>query len=172
MLSCLVFFYFFYLVSFSFEQFLTGIVQDLAENFISSVHLLSCVWHTRLHWPSPSPGACSNWCPASRWCHPTILSLVIPFSSCLQSFPTSGSFPVSWLFASCGQTIGVSASASVPPMTIQGWCPLGLTNLISLKSKGLSRVFSSTTILKHRFISTQPYLWSNSHICTWLLEKP
>ena len=97
---------------------------------------------------------------------------VIPFSSCLQSFPASGSFPMSQLFASGGQSIGTSASPSVFPMNIQDWFPLRLTGWISLLSKGLSRVFSNTTVQKHQFFSTQPSLWSNSHICTWLLEKP
>ena len=101
--------------------------------------------HTRLPYSSTTPRACSNSCPLSRWCHPTISSSVIPISSCLQSFPASGSFQMSQLFASGGQSIGVSASASVFPMNIQDWFPLGLTGLISLQSKGLSRVFSSTT---------------------------
>ena len=94
------------------------------------------------------------------------LILCVPFSSCLQSFPASGSFPVTWLLASGGQNIGASASASVRPMNIQGWFPLGLTGLISFLSKGLSRVFSSTTVQKHQFFSAKPSLWSNSHICT------
>ena len=96
-------------------------------------------------------GACSNLCPLSRWCHPTISSSVVPFSSCLQSFPVSGSFLMSWLFISGGQSIGASASASIFPKNIQDWFPLGLTGLISLQSKGLSRVFSSTTVQKHQF---------------------
>ena len=128
--------------------------------------------HTRLPCPSPSPGACSDSCPLSQWYHPTISSSVVPFSSHLQAFPASGSFPMSQFFASGGQSIGVSASASVLPMNIQDWFPLGLTDWISLLSKGLSRVFSSTTVPKHQFFSTQPSLWSNSHIHTWLLEKP
>ena len=103
--------------------------------------------------------------------HPTILSSVVPFSSCPQSFSASGSFPVSQLFASGGQNIGASASAPVPPMSIQGWFPLGLTGLISLLSKELSKVFS-TTVWKQKFFSTQPSLWFNSHICIWLLENP
>ena len=109
-------------------------------------------------------------CPLSQWCHPTISSTVILFC-CLQSFPASGSFPMSWLFASGGQRIGTSASASVFLMNIQGWFPLGWTDLISLESKGLLRVFSSTAIQKRQFFSVQPSLWSISHICTWLLEK-
>ena len=121
---------------------------------------------------SQSPRVCSNSCPLSQWCHPTISSSVVPFSSCLQSFPASASFLMSRLFASGGQSFGASASASVLPMNIQGWFPLGLTSLISLKSKGLSRVFSSTTVWKHQFFGVQPFLWSNSHIPTWVLEKP
>ena len=128
--------------------------------------------HTRLPCPSPSPRACSNPCPLSLWCHPTISSSVVPFSSHLQSFPASGSFPMSQLFSSGGQSTGASASASVLPMTIQDWFPLGLIGLISLKSKGLSRIFSYTTVQKHQFIGAQPSLWSNFHIHTWLLEKP
>ena len=119
--------------------------------------------HTRLPCPLLSPGVCSNSCPLTQWFHPTILSSVIPFSSFLQTFPASGSFPMGWLFTSVGQSIGASTSASVLPMNILGWCPLGLTDLISLLSKGLSRVFSSTTILKHQLFSTQPSLWSNTH---------
>ena len=115
--------------------------------------------HTRLPWPSPSPGVCSNSCLLSRWCHPTISSSVIPFSSCLQSFPASGSFPASLLFTSGGQSIG--ASASVLPVNIQGWFPLGLTDLISLQSRWLSRVFSSTIIWSHQFLGTQSFHLSN-----------
>ena len=107
----------------------------------------------------------------SQWCHPTISSSVIPFTSRLQSFPGLGSFQISQLFASDGQSIGVSASALVLSMNIQGWFPLGLTGLISLQSKGLSRVFT-TSVQNHQFFDTQTSLWSNSHICTWLLEKP
>ena len=104
--------------------------------------------HARLSCLSPTPGACSNLCPSSQWCHPTISSSVVPFSSCLQSFPASGSFPMSQLFTSGGQSIG--ASASVLPTNIQDWFPLGLTGLISLQSKGLSRVFSNTTVHKYQ----------------------
>ena len=120
--------------------------------------------------PSPTPRAHSNSCPSSQWCHPTISSSVIPFSSRLQSFPASGSFPVSQLFTSGGQSIGVSASASVLP--IQDWFLLGFTGLTFLKFKGLTRVFSNTTVQKHQLFSVQLSLWSNSHIHTWLLEKP
>ena len=128
--------------------------------------------HARLPCPSPTPGAYSNSCPLTWGCHPTISSSVVPFSSRLQSFPASGSFQMSWFFASGGQSIGVSASASVLPMNTQDWFPLGWTGWISLQSKGLSRVFSNTTVQKHQFFSTQTFLGSNSHIHTWLLEKP
>ena len=127
--------------------------------------------HSSLPCPSPTPGACSNSCPSRWWCHPTILSSVIPISSCLQSFPASGSFPVSQFFPSGGQRIGVSASVSVLPVNIQDWFPLGLTGWLSLPSKGLSRVFN-TTVQKHQFVGTQSSLWSNSHNHTWLLVKP
>ena len=127
--------------------------------------------HTRLPCPSPTPGVYSNSCPSSWWCHSTISSSVTPFSSHLQSFLTSGSFPMSQVFTLDGQSIGVSASTSVLPMNIQGWFLLGLTSLISLQSRGLSRVFSSTTVQKHQFFSILPSLWSSSHICTRLLEK-
>ena len=109
--------------------------------------------HARLPCPLPTPRAYSNWCPSSQWCHPTISSSVIPFSSGLQSFPASGSFPMNQFFTSGDQWIGVSAAASVLPMNIQGWFPLGLTGLISLLSKGLSRVFSDTTV--HQFFGAQ-----------------
>ena len=108
--------------------------------------------------PSPTPGAYSNSCSLSRRCHPTISSSVVPFSSHPQSFPASGFFPVSQFFASGGQSIGVSASASVLPMDTQDWSPLGWTGWISLQSKGLSRVFSNTTVQKHKFFGTQPSL--------------
>ena len=128
--------------------------------------------HTRLPCPSRSLGIHTNSCPLCWRCHPTISSSVVPFSSCLQCFPASGSFPVSWLFASSAQRIGVSALASVLPMNIQDLFPLGLTDLISLLPKRFSRVISSTTVLKHQFFDTQPCLWSNSHLYTWLLENP
>ena len=105
--------------------------------------------------PSPTPGVHPNSCPSSRWCHPTISSSVIPFSSCPQSFPASGSFQMSQLFSSGGQSTGVSASISVFPMNTQDWSPLGWTGLISLQSKGLSKVFSNTTVQKHQFFCTQ-----------------
>ena len=125
--------------------------------------------HTRLPCASPTPRACSNSCPSNRWWHPTISSSVISFSSCLQSFSASGSFPMSQFFASGGQSIGASAPASGLSMNIQDWFPLRLTGWISLQSKGLSRVFFNTTVQKHQFFGTQPSLRPNSHIHTWLL---
>ena len=127
--------------------------------------------HTSLPCLSPTPGAYSNSCPSSRWCHPTISSSVVPFS-CLQSFPASGSFQMSQFFASGGQSSGVSASASVFLMNIQDWFSLGLTDLISLLPKGLSRVFSNTTVQRINSLALSFSLWSNSHIHIWLLEKP
>ena len=111
--------------------------------------------------PSQSHGACSNSCPSNRWCHPNISFSVVPFSSCLQSFPVLGSFLMSRLFTSGGQSIGDSGSAL--PVNIQDWFPLRLTGLFSLQSKGLSRVFSNTTVQKHQFFGTETPLWSNSH---------
>ena len=128
--------------------------------------------HARYPCPLPTPRAYSNSCPSSRWCHPTISSSVVPYPSRLQSFPASGSFPMSQFFASGGQSIRVSASASVLPMNTQHWSPLGWTGWISLLSKGLSRVFSNTIVQKHQFFSTQLSLRLNSHIHAWLLEKP
>ena len=128
--------------------------------------------HARPPCPSPTPGVYPNWCPSSWWWHPTISSSVVPFSSCPQSFPASGSFPMSQLFTWGGQSIGVSASASVLPINTQDWAPLGWTGWISLQSKGLSRVFSNTTVQKHQFFSAQLSSQSNSHIHTWPLEKP
>ena len=111
--------------------------------------------YARLPCPSPTPGVHPNPCPLSQWWHPTILSSVVPLTSCPQSFPASGSFPMSQLFASCEQSIGVSASTSVLPMNTQDWSPLGWTGWFSLQSKGLSRVFSNTTVQKHQFFSAQ-----------------
>ena len=125
--------------------------------------------HTRPPCPSPTPRVYPN---SSRWCHPTISSLVIPFSSCPQSFPASESFQMSQLFTSGGQSIGVSASKSVLPTNTQDWSPLGWTGWISLQSKGLSRVFSNTTVQKHQFFGTQLSSQSNSHMHTWPQEKP
>ena len=138
-----------------------------SQSSFSSVQLLSCVWLFVTPWtaahqlplltccPSPTPIAYSHSCPSCWWCHPTVSHSVVPFFPCLQSFPASGSFQVSHFLASSGQSIGVSASALVLPMNIQGWFPLGLSGWISLQSKGLSRVFSNTTVQKHHFFSTQ-----------------
>ena len=128
--------------------------------------------HARPPCPSPTPGAYSNSWPLSRWCHPTISFSVIPFSSCPQSFPTSGSFQISQLFTSGSQNIGVSASTSVLPMNAQEWFPLGWTGWISWQSQGLSRVFFNTTAQMHQFFGTQLSLESNSHNHTWPLENP
>ena len=125
--------------------------------------------HTRLPCPSPNPGVCSNSCPLSLWYLPTISLSVIPFSPRLQYFPASGSFPMSQFFTSGGQSIGSSASAL--PMNTQDWFSLGLTGLITLQSKGLSGVFSRTTVQKHQLFGAQLSSWSNSHIHTWLLEE-
>ena len=155
---------------------LAKLEKDLG-NRISSVQSLSQVRLFATPWTAARQASLSFtnswswWCPSSWWCHPTISSSVVPFSSCPQSFPASGSFPISWLFISGGHSIGASASMSVLPMNVQGWFPLGLTGLTSLQTKWISRVFSSTTIQKHQFFGAQPSLWSNSHIYTLLLEK-
>ena len=140
---------------------LQGFGHSLETELQFSCSVMSCsLWphglqHTRLPCPSPTPGVFSNTCPSSWWFHPTISFSVVPFYSCLRSSPASGSFPMSQFFASTGQSIGVSASTSVRPMNIQGWFSLGWTGWISLQSKGLSRVFSSTTVQKHQFFSAQ-----------------
>ena len=144
-------------------QFLKFVVKSTQRDFssvqsLSHVQFFETTWtipHPRLPCPSPTPGACSNLCPLSRWCHPTISSSFIPFSYCLQSCPALGSFQMSQFFASGGQSIRVSASASVLPVSTQDWSPLGWTGWISLQSKGFSRVFSNTTVQKHQFFSAQ-----------------
>ena len=128
--------------------------------------------HTRPPYPSPTPGVHSNPCSSRQWCHPTISSSVILFSSCPQSFPASGSFQMSQLFTSGGQSIGVSASTSVLPMNTQDRSPLGWTGWSSLQSRGRSRVFSNTTVQKHQFFGAQLSSQANSHIHTWPPEKP
>ena len=128
--------------------------------------------HARPPCPLPTPAVHPNSCLSSWWCNPAIISSVVPFSSCPQTLPASESFPMSQLFAWGGQSIGVSASASVLPMNTQDWSPLGWTGWVSLQSKGLSRVFSNTTVQKHQFFGAQPSSQSNSHIHTWSLEKP
>ena len=146
---------------------------------IALVQLLSHVWLFGTPWTAARQASLSftiSWSLLKLMSikfvfHTTILSSVVPFSSCFQPFPASGSFPMSWLFPSGGQCIGTSASASVLPMNIQDWLPLGLTGFISLQSKGISRVFSNTRVWRHQFFSALPSLWSNSHINTWLMEK-
>ena len=128
--------------------------------------------HAKLSCPSLTPGACSDSYPSTWWCHPTISSSVVPFSSCLQSFQASGSFPMSQFFTSGSQSIGASASPSVLLMNIRDLISFSIDWFDLLQYKGLSRVFSNTTVQKHRFFGTQRSLWSDSHIHTWLLEKP
>ena len=128
--------------------------------------------HTRPPCPSPTPRVHSNSCPSSQWCHPAISSSVVPFSFCPQSLPASESFPMSQLFTSGGQSTGVSASASFPPKKSQGWSLSEWTGWIPLKSKGLSRVFSNTTVKMHKFFGAQLSSQSNFHIHTWPQEKP
>ena len=150
--------------------------QELVVQFSPSVVSDSLrtheLQHARPPCPPPTPKVYSDSCPLVQWCHPAISSSVVPFSSCPLSLPASGSFPKSQLFAWGGQSIGVSASASVLPMNTWGCSPLGWTGWISLQSKGLSRVFSNTTVQKHQFFSAQFSSLSNSHIHTWPLEKP
>ena len=158
------------------NEFLANQISPVYHQFSRSVAFDSLrphgLQHTSPSCPLPTPGVFSNSRPLSRWGHPTISSSVPSFSSWPQSFPASGSFLMSHLFTSGGQSIGTSASASVFPMNIQGWFPLGLTGLISLLSRVHSRVFSSTAVWKHQFFGAQPSLWSHSYIRTWLLGKP
>ena len=163
------------------EFFITSTTWETHTHYISVQSSSSVVsnslqphelQHTRPPCASPTPRVYSNSSPLVQWCHPTISSSIIPFSSCLQSFPASGSFQMSQLFASSSQSIGVSAAASVLPMNSQDSSPLGWTGWISLQSKGLSRVFSNTKVQKHQFFSTQLSSQSNSHIHTWPQEKP
>ena len=156
-------YYFFSILLCQFREFLVYINFRIILSPVQSSHsvmsnsLRSHAWlqHARPPCPSQNPGAYSNSCPLSQRCHPTILSSVVPFSSRLQSFPAPGSFPMSQFFTSGGQSIGVSASASVLPMDIWDWFPLGWTSWISLMSKRLSRVFSNTAVQKHQFFSAQ-----------------
>ena len=143
---------------------------QFSQSVVSDSLRLHELQHTRPPCPS-TLGVYPNPCSLSQWCHPIILSSVDPFSSCPQSFPTSGSFPMSQLFTSGGST-GVSATTWVLPMNTQDWSPSEWTGWLSLQSKGLSRVFSNTTVQKHQFFGAQPSSQSNSHIHTWLLEKP
>ena len=146
-----------------FISFIHGFVTHLSHSVMSDSLWLQLhgLQHARLPCPSPTPGAFSNSCPLSQWCHPTISSSVIPFSSCLQSFLASGSFPVSQFFASVGQSIGVSSSALFLQMNIQDWFLSGLTDWISLQSKGILRVFSNTTVPKHKLNIL--FFWNHSH---------
>ena len=153
-----------FLQAFSSVQFSCSVVSDSLRPHAPQ--------HARPPCPSPTPGVHPNSRLLSRLSHPTISSSVVPFSSHLQSFPASGSFQMSQLFTSGGQSTGVSASTSVLPMNTQDWSPLGWTGWISLQSKGLSRVFSNITVQKHQFFGAQLSLHSNSHIHTWLREKP
>ena len=148
------------------------IIQFSSIQLLSHVRLFATPWITVARPPCPSstPGVHSDSRPSSQWCRPAISSSVVPFTSGPQSLPASGSFPMSWLLASVGWSIG--ASAFVLPMNVQGWFSLGLTGWISLQSKELSGVFSNTTVWKHQLFGAQSFLWSNSHIHTWLLEKP
>ena len=144
---------------------------QFSRSVVSDSWWLHGLQHTRPPCPSPTPGVYSNSCPLSQWCHPTISSSVVPFSPCLQLFPASGSFQLSQFFTSGGQSIGLSASASILPKNIQDWFPLGWTGWVSLQSKGRSRVCSNTTVQKHPFFGAQFSLLFNSHIHTWPLEK-
>ena len=141
-------------VDFPHFTYISGSVQ-FSHSVVSNSLPPHRLQQARLPCPSPTPRVLPNPCPLSQWCHPTISSSVIPFSSCPQSFPASGSFPLSQLFASGGQSIGASASTSVLPMNTQDWSPLGRTGWISLQSKGLSRVFSNTTVQRNQFSGTQ-----------------
>ena len=149
-------------------------VGSLLLLFSPQLYLILCnpIDYSMPGFPSASPRVCSNSHPLTQWSHATIYSSVTPFSSCSQPFPVSRSSPMSQLFTTGGQSTGALASASVLPMNIQGGFPLGLTGLISLLSKGLSRVFTSTTVQSHQFFRALPFLLSSSHICIWLLEKP
>ena len=151
-------------LSLSSVQFILSVMSDSLQPHESQ--------NTRPPCPSPTPEIYRDSCPSSQWCHPAISSSVFSFSSCPQSLPASGSFPMSQLFIRGDQSIGVSASTSVLPMNTQDWSPLGWTGWISLQSRGLSRVFSNTTVQKHQFFSTPLSTQSNSHIHTWSLEKP
>ena len=163
-------------IGFSRQDYWSGVLFKTSVQFSRSV-VSDSLWphesqHARPPCPSLTPRVYSNSCPLSWWCHPAISSSVIPFSSCPQSLPASESFPISQLFTWGGQSTRVSTLASVLPKNTQDWSPLGWTGWISLQSKGLSRVFSNTTFQKHQFFSAQLSSQSNSHIRTWLLEKP
>ena len=160
--NCYILFYLLYQIRS--DQISHSVVSDYLQPHDSQ--------HARPPCPSPTPGVHSDSRPSSQWCHPAISSSGIPFSSCPQSLPASESFPMSQLFAWGAQSIGVSALTSFLPKKSQGWSPLEWTGWISLQSKGLSKVFSNTTVQKHQFFSAQPSSQSNSHIHTWPQEKP
>ena len=164
----------------SIDWFIIIIIKVIHHNLLlflfSNPVMSSCLQphglqHARPSCPSPSPKVCPNSCPFHRWCHPAILSSDVLFSFCTQSFPASGTFPISWLFVSYDQNTVTSALASVFPTSIQVWFPLRLTGLISLLAKGPSGVFS-TTVQRHQFFGVLPSLWSSSHNCTWPLGRP
>ena len=177
---------------FSFSGFKIVNLYTHANNFVNQSEMLVCLWFCQFSsvaqscptlWPHesqharppclpPTPRVHPDSGPSSQWCHPAISSSVVPFSSCPQSLPAAGSFPMSQLFASGGQSSGVSALASFLPKKSQGWSPSQWAGWISLQSKGLSRVFSNTTVQKHQFFSAQPSSQSNSHIHTWPQKKP
>ena len=156
-----------------FTSFFTSWLDSLLLSLLlfSSSDMSNSLWSvncsTPSPCPSPCPGVCSNSCPLSQWCHPSSSSSIIPCSSCLQSFLAPESFLMSRFSIS-----GTGTSASVLLMNTQSWFPLGLTGLISLQSKGLSKIFSNNTVQKHQFFGAQPSLWSNFHTCSQLLEKP
>ena len=152
-------------------------IHNVTFSSVQSLSRVRLLWpsemqHARPPCPSPTPRVYSNSCPSRQWCHPSISSYVVSFSSCPQSRPASGPFPVSQLFAWGGQSIRVSALVSVLTMNTQDWSPSGWTCWTSLQSKGLSRVFSNTTVQKHQFFGAELSSQSNSHIHTWPLEKP
>ena len=182
LLSIIIDRFVFFRILYKWQSFICTLIFWLLSVQFSSVQfscsvLSDSLWphglqHARPPCPSPTPGVYSNTCPSSQWCHPAISCSIVPFSSCPQSLPASEFFPMSQLFSWGGQSIGISASASVLPMNTQDWSLLGWTDWISLQSKGLSRVFSNTTVQKHQFFDAQLSSQCNSHIHTWPLEKP
>ena len=164
-------YYYFYINLFHMKTIEQWRTMDDSRSVVSNSLWPHELEHSRPPCPSPTPGVYSNSCPLSRWWHPAISSSVVPFSSCPQPLPASGSFPMSQLSAWGGQSTEISASESVLSMNTQDWSPSGWTGWISLQSKGLSRVFSNTTVQKHQFFSAQLSSRSNSHIHTWPLEK-
>ena len=166
------FFFVLYFIDTSVVECLTFRSDQISRSVVSNSLRPHESQHARPPCPSPTPGVHSDSRALSQWCHPAISSSVVPFSSCPQFLPASESFPMSQLFTWGGQSTGVSALASFLPKKSQGWSPSEWTSWISLQSKGLSRVFSNTTLQKHQFFSAQPSSQSNSHIHTWPLQKP